>query len=83
MQSRETKSALESLRRHQPDLVVLDASQPDVERVIGEHIFRGQAFALSYDSVPADQRDLLQDSHVGYMKAMQDLARERFARTLN
>lgn len=83
MQSRQTKSAIESLRRHAPDLVVLDASDPAIEQAIGEHIFKGRAFALNYDDVPAERRDALQESHVFYMKTMQDLAKERFTTTLN
>lgn len=83
MQSRHTKNAIDSLRRHAPDLVVLDASDPDIEQAIGRHIFKGQAFALNYDGVPAEHRDALQESHVFTMKAMQDLAKERFATTLN
>jgi hypothetical protein len=83
MQSRHTKDAIASLRRRAPDLVVIDANDPMVELRIGEHIFRGQPFALDYDAVPADRRDALQESHVDYMRAMQDLARERFATRLN
>lgn len=83
MQSRQTKNAIDSLRRHQPDIVILDASDPEIEQAIGEHIFKGQAFALNYDGVPAEQRDVLQESHVFYMKTMQDLAKERFTTTLN
>jgi hypothetical protein len=83
MPSRQTKSAIDSLRRHAPDIVVLDASDPQVETVIAAHIFKGQAFALNYDGVPAEQRDGLQSVHVAHMKRMQDLAKERFATTLN
>jgi hypothetical protein len=83
MQSRHTKSAIDSLRRHVPDIAILDASDPAVERLIGEHIFSGRAFALNYDGVPAEQRDFLQETHVSHMKTMQELAKERFATKLN
>jgi hypothetical protein len=83
MQSRQTKTAIDSLRRQAPDIVILDASDPQVEEVIAQHIFKGQAFALNYDGVPAEQRDGLQAVQVAHMKRMQDLAKERFAATLN
>lgn len=83
MDIRDTKSSVESLRKRMPDIVVLDASDPAVERQIGEHIFMGIAFALNYDGVPAEKRDVVQERHVAHMKAMQDLARERYATTLN
>jgi hypothetical protein len=83
MDFRDTKAAVESLRKRMPGIVVLDAADPDIEGRIGEHIFKGIAFALNYDGVPAEQRDAVQERHVAHMKAMQDLAKERFATTLN
>lgn len=64
-------------------LIVLDANDPEVEQRIGEHIFKGRAFALDYRKVPVLQREALQDLHVLHLRAMQDLARERFAGRLN
>ncbi len=83
MNFRDTKSAVESLRKRMPDIVVLDASDPGVEKRIGEHIFMGVAFALNYDGVRAEDRDATQERHVAHMKAMQDLAKERYATTIN
>lgn len=83
MDIRDTKSSVDSLRKRMPDIVILDASDPAIERIIGEHIFMGTAFALNYESVPAEDRDSAQERHVSHMKAMQDLAKERYATTLN
>ena len=83
MDIRDTKSSVESLRKRMPDIVVLDASDAAIEKIIGEHIFMGVAFALNYDGVPAEDRDAAQERHVAHMKAMQDLAKERYATTLN
>lgn len=80
---RSTKTDAAALRRKSPDIVILDASDPDIEQRIGEHIFKGIAFALDYESVPADRRDALQEAHVAAMKTLQDLARQRYATTLN
>jgi len=81
-------SAEASARSHQlkariPGIAILDANDPEIEVTIGEHIFRGRAFALDYEKVPPHLRDVLQDAHVEHMRSMQALARQRFAQRLS
>jgi hypothetical protein len=64
------------------DIVLIDAREPDLEQRISQNMFRGVAFAISYEHVPVDIRDRLQDEHVSLMKAIQSLARERHRSTL-
>lgn len=65
-----------------PHIVLIDAMAPDLEQRISLNMFRGIAFAIDYEHVPAEQRDRLQDEHVGLMKTIQKLARERHRATL-
>ncbi len=71
------------LKARVPGIAILDASDPEIEVSIGEHIFRGRAFALDYENVPLHLRDALQDAHVEHMRSMQALARDRFAQRLS
>lgn len=71
------------LKARVPGIAILDANDPEIEATIGEHIFRGRAFALDYERVPLHLRDALQDAHVEHMRSMQALARQRFAQRLS
>ncbi len=64
------------------DIVLIDALEPDIEQRIGQNMFSGIAFAISYERVPGDIRDSLQNEHVSLMKAIQALARQRHRATL-
>lgn len=69
-------------RRKLKGMVIIDATEPDVELAIGEHMFKGIAFAVDYAGIPLHLRDGLQDQHVALMRSMQDLVRERAASRL-
>lgn len=83
MMSVETSARSHQLKARVPSIAILDANDPEIEVTIGEHIFRGRAFALDYRNVPLHLRDALQDAHVEHMCSMQALARQRFAQCLN
>lgn len=58
-------------------VVVLNGAAPDVEVAIGEHMFKGIAFAVDYEGVPDPERTALQDQHLALMRSLQDMLRQR------
>ncbi|WP_293853315.1 hypothetical protein [uncultured Alsobacter sp.] len=68
------------LPRQLEGVVVLNGAAPDVELAIGEHMFKGIAFAVDYEAVPDPERTALQDQHLTLMRSLQDLLRQRGSR---
>lgn len=65
------------LPRQLEGVVVLNGAAPDVEVAIGEHMFKGIAFAVDYEGIPDPERTALQDQHLTLMRSLQDMLRLR------
>lgn len=65
------------LPRQLQGVVVLNGAAENIELAIGEHMFKGIAFAVDYEGVPEPGRTALQDQHLMLMRSLQDMLKQR------